>query len=214
MNKQTILEYCMSYPNVYMDYPYGPACAVFRYQSNNCIFALVYERDNKLCVELICDYPDLFREAFDDVLPGHRMKSLYWSTVIIGGDVGDTELFFMIWQSYELVRPKLREHNRTLVTSGKPWPVNFYCYILGIAGRAYPDLPSDPYGTVELALDVLTQREKEIILARYKDYMTYGEIGAIHHISGSRVAQIHYKVMRKIRKSAEIREYINNINEL
>ena len=75
MNKQELIEYCLSFSNSYEDFQYGSEYAAIRYSSNQIIFALVYECDNRLCVELRCDDTDIIRQAFDSVEPGRRMKT-------------------------------------------------------------------------------------------------------------------------------------------
>jgi len=207
MNERGIIDYCLSLPHVYEVYPYGPQYAVMQYifSSYEIRFAVVYERGNKLYIELRCAWHrDITSQVFDDVMPGYRMHKDTWDTIAIGDNVGEAELFFAIRSSYEFVKPRLREHNKTLVTWGKPWPVNFYCSVFGLLGESYPDMPKDAEKTVELVLDMFTRREKEIFLARYKEYMVFSEIGAAHCISGNRVWQIHNNIIRKIRRSPEI----------
>jgi len=201
MNKQEVIEYCLSLPNVCVEYPYGSRYTALRYSPTRMTFAVVYEREDKLYIELIIDYPYKMRQEFEDIMPAYRMNKSIWSAVAIGGDVDVAELYYLIHCSYELAIPRLREHNKTIVTRDFPWPVNFYCNVFGIASGAYPDMPEDPVGTIEFMLNTFSQREKDIVLARYKDYKIFKEIGEAHSISSSRAAQIHNNIMRKIRRS-------------
>ena len=133
-----------------------------------------------------------------------------WSAVVIGGDVRKKDLLYFIRQSYAQVVPKLRTHNKTVVTRGYPWPINFYCYVYGIAGGLYPDMPEAPEEAIELVLNMFSPREKEIILSRYKDYMTFAEIGKLHGISGCRVQQIHVNIMRNIRRTSKLKYLVSD----
>jgi len=118
MTRQEIIEYCLSFPAVYEDYPFDEitdpgAWTVMRHLTNKKSFALIYEKGGRLCVNLKCDpfEADLLRQMFEDVNPGYHMNKEHWNTVTIGGDVPYEELNRMIDNSYELIKPKLRKRN-------------------------------------------------------------------------------------------------------
>lgn len=48
-------------------------------------------------------------------------------------------------------------------------------------------------------LDTLTYRERDILELRYKEQLTYDQIGAIYKLSGPRIRQIENKALRKLR---------------
>lgn len=70
MTRQAIIEYCLTFPAVYEDYPFaeigGDDSAVFRYRDNKKSFALVMHHDGKLYLNLKCDplEADFLRQAF------------------------------------------------------------------------------------------------------------------------------------------------------
>ena len=116
MTRQEIIEYCMTFPAAYEDYPFDSiadpgAWTVMRHGTNKKSFALIYERHDKLRVNLKCDpfEADFLRRAFEDVTPGWHMNKTHWNTVTLGGDVSDDELKRMIEQSYDLIKPKIRK---------------------------------------------------------------------------------------------------------
>jgi predicted DNA-binding protein (MmcQ/YjbR family) len=97
------------------DYPFDSIAdpgkwTVMRHRANKKSFALIYERNGKLCVNLKCDplEANLLRQAFADVMPGYHMNKTHWNTVTLGGDVPDEMLHDMIGNSYDLIKPKTR----------------------------------------------------------------------------------------------------------
>ena len=116
MTRLQLIEFCLSFPFSYEDYPFDDltddkAWAVMRHSVNKKSFAYVFERNGKLCVNLKCDplEAELLRQAFADVSPGYHMNKTHWNTVMMGGDVPDDTLRRMIERSYDLVKPKARK---------------------------------------------------------------------------------------------------------
>ena len=113
MKRQELIDYCLTYPDSYEDYPFDDsidagAWTVMRHKTNTKSFALIYERNGKLCVNLKCDpfEADFMRKAYKDVTPGWHMNKEHWNTIMLGGDVPEDELKFMIKRSYDLIKPK------------------------------------------------------------------------------------------------------------
>ena len=115
MTKRELIEYCLTFPAAYEDYPFDSmgepgASTVMRHKTNKKMFALIYERNNSLCINLKCDplEADFLRQVFEDVTPGWHMNKMHWNTVTIGGDVPVDDMQRMIERSYDLIKPKLR----------------------------------------------------------------------------------------------------------
>jgi predicted DNA-binding protein (MmcQ/YjbR family) len=115
MTRQELIDFCLTFPSVYEDYPFdvirdGTEWTVMRYRSNKKSFALIYERNDKLCVNVKCDpnEADFWRSVYHDLIPGYHMNKAHWNTVMVGGDVPDEALQDMIEKSYELIKPKTR----------------------------------------------------------------------------------------------------------
>ena len=114
MTRKDLVDYCLTYPGSYEDYPFDDLTAtdhpwaVMRHRDNEKSFAFIYEREGCLCVNLKCAplEADLLRGAFEDVLPGYHMNKTHWNTVRVGGDVPEEELQRMIGDSYDLIKPK------------------------------------------------------------------------------------------------------------
>lgn len=115
MTRQEIIDYCLTFPASYADYPFDNiadpgAWTVMRHKANRKSFALIYERNSKLCVNLKCDpfEADFLRQIFTGVTPGYHMNKAHWNTVTIGADVPDEELKRQVGNSYDLIKPKVR----------------------------------------------------------------------------------------------------------
>jgi len=113
MTWQEIIDFCLTFPAAYEDYPFdhidtSGRWTLMRHRTNKKSFAQIYERGGKLCVNLKCNplEADFLRQMFADVTPGYHTNKTHWNTVTLGGDVSDAELMRMIEQSYDLIKPK------------------------------------------------------------------------------------------------------------
>lgn len=109
MNRRELIEYCLTYPDTYEDYPFddipdsAKAWTVMRHQLNKKSFAFIYERDG-LCVNLKCEpnCADFLRQVYKGVTPAYHMNKEHWNTVRLDSDVPDDKLYAMIEHSYKL----------------------------------------------------------------------------------------------------------------
>ena len=113
MTKRELIDYCLTYPASYEDYPFDETTALVRHSGNKKMFALISHMDDRLYINLKCDpvQADLLRSIFESVTPGWHMNKEHWNTVYIDGDVPEHELFEMISHSYDLIKPKARKRN-------------------------------------------------------------------------------------------------------
>lgn len=110
MTKRELCDYCLTYPGSYEDYPFPDDIewALIRHSGNKKTFACIYEKDNRLMVNLKCEpmEADFLRSVYKDVIPGYHMNKTHWNSVFPDGDVPEQELYAMITRSYELTKPK------------------------------------------------------------------------------------------------------------
>ncbi|MCL1882669.1 MAG: MmcQ/YjbR family DNA-binding protein [Defluviitaleaceae bacterium] len=114
--KRELIDYCLALQGAYEDYPFDGQAAhsddgtwtVMRHSGNKKSFAHIYERNEKLCINLKCDpfKADFLRGVYTDLVPGWHMNKTHWNTVYVGGDVPNDELCDLIRHSYELIKPK------------------------------------------------------------------------------------------------------------
>lgn len=110
MDKRELLDYCLTYPSTYEDYPFDETTALVRHVSNKKMFALVDFLNGRLHITLKCDplRADFLRGVYESVVPGYHMNKMHWNTVYIGGDVPESELHEMIQHSFDLTKPKIK----------------------------------------------------------------------------------------------------------
>ena len=117
--RQEIIDFCLTFPAAYEDYPFDDitdpgAWTAMRHSTNKKTFAFIAFHRGQLIVNLKCDpfEADFLRQQFESVTPGYHMNKTHWNTVAIGGDVSEDELKWMIGQSYDLIKPKVRRKQR------------------------------------------------------------------------------------------------------
>lgn len=113
MTRKELIEYCLTYPTVYEDYPFDDVIAVIRHSNNNKIFAMIFHRNDIDFVNLKCDptKADFLRNIFKGVTPGYHMNKTHWNTVLLDSDVPNDELYNMIQESFDLTKPKTKRKN-------------------------------------------------------------------------------------------------------
>ena len=78
-----------------------------------------------------------------------------------------------------------------------PYPDNLLYDIFG--GEWEFPRPSDFDGSLEYVLHSLAERERRVLDFRYKDGLTFEEIGKRFCVTRERIRQIHAKALRKLR---------------
>lgn len=111
MTKRELIDYCLTYPSAFEDYPFDGESAVMKHSGNNKMFALIGERDGGVYINLKCEpmRADFLRSTFVNVTPGWHMNKVHWNTVTVGGDVPLADLYNMIQHSFDLTKPKGRK---------------------------------------------------------------------------------------------------------
>ena len=109
MTHSEIHEYLISFPNVWLDFPFGEDVSVYKIghteKGKGKMFALIAENSNPLRISLKCDplLAEKLRDEYETVLPGYHLNKKHWNTIICTGQVPDDELKDFIRLSYDLV---------------------------------------------------------------------------------------------------------------
>lgn len=113
MTKRELIEYCLTLPGAYEDYPFDElpgdkATVTLRHMGNRKIFALILEHNGQLYLNLKCSplEADLLRQLYRGVIPGYHMNKTHWNTLVMDSDVPEEEIKRQIGSSYDLVRKK------------------------------------------------------------------------------------------------------------
>ena len=103
-------EYLLSYPNTWLDFPFGEGTSVYKIGHKETgegkLFAIITDDSRPLRISLKCD-PQLalnLREKYESIVPGYHLNKKHWNTVIYTGQLSDDEIKDLIRHSYELVK--------------------------------------------------------------------------------------------------------------
>lgn len=109
MTHKELEQYLLSFPNTWLDYPFGEDAAVYKIGHKETgggkMFAIVGEKSDPVRISLKCD-PQLaitLREKYESIVPGYHLNKKHWNTVIYTGQLSQDEVFDLIRLSYNLV---------------------------------------------------------------------------------------------------------------
>ena len=109
MTHKELEQYLLSFPNTWLDYPFGEDAAVYKIGHKETgggkMFAIVGEKSDPVRISLKCD-PQLavtLREKYESIVPGYHLNKKHWNTVICTGQLSQDEVFDLIRLSYNLV---------------------------------------------------------------------------------------------------------------
>ena len=109
MTHQELDQYLLSFPNTWLDFPFGEETAVYKVGHKETgegkLFALVTVDSKPLRVSLKTD-PELseaLRARYEEVQPGYHLNKKHWITIINTGQLRDDEINDLARRSYNLV---------------------------------------------------------------------------------------------------------------
>ncbi|MFV0352169.1 MAG: MmcQ/YjbR family DNA-binding protein [Oscillospiraceae bacterium] len=109
MTRKELIKFCLTMPGVYEDYPFNDDnWAVIRHRKNSKIFAWIYCRNQKLCIN-VKEEPmqaKFWRKMYRGVEAGYHLNKEHWNTITVDMDVPLQELYGMIKNSYRLTSPR------------------------------------------------------------------------------------------------------------
>jgi predicted DNA-binding protein (MmcQ/YjbR family) len=109
MTHAELEEYLLSFPNTWLDYPFGEDAAVYKIGHKETgegkMFAIISQGSNPLRVSLKCDpvLAETLREKYETVVPGYHLNKKHWNTIICSGQLGDEEIKDLARLSHNLV---------------------------------------------------------------------------------------------------------------
>jgi len=109
MTHKEIEEYILSFPNTWLDYPFGEGTSVYKIGHKETgegkMYALIDDNSKPLRISLKCD-PNLaetLREKYETVVPGYHLNKKHWNTIICSGQLSDEEIKDLVRLSHDLV---------------------------------------------------------------------------------------------------------------
>lgn len=102
--RKEVLDFGMTFPDVYVDAPFhDDNWVLLRYRKNKKAFAWTYERNGHIWVNVKVDpqWRDLWRNTYPSVLPGYHQNKEHWNSIILDGSVLDEEIKTANGQEYK-----------------------------------------------------------------------------------------------------------------
>ena len=109
MTHKGVERYLLSFPNTWLDFPFGEGTSVYKVGNvetkEGKLFAIIADNSNPLRVSLKCDplLAETLREKYETVVPGYHLNKKYWNTIICTGQMPDDEIKDLARLSYNLV---------------------------------------------------------------------------------------------------------------
>lgn len=107
MTHKEFEDFILSFPDVWLDYPFGEGTAVYKYgpKPDGKIVAIVAEGSKPLRVSLKCDplLATTLRDRYESVQPGYHLNKKHWNAIICSGQLADDEVLDLARLSYRLV---------------------------------------------------------------------------------------------------------------
>ena len=108
MNKQEIINFCLTLPNTFEDRPFQDdyETVVMKHIDNKKWYALIMRVKDKmyLNVKTNPEYSELLRKSYTYIVPAYHMNKQHWNTIIISDEVNLSLVEELIEQSYEITK--------------------------------------------------------------------------------------------------------------
>lgn len=109
MNHKEFEQYLLSFPDTWLDFPFGEGTSVYKVGNKEDgeakMFALIDDASKPLRISLKCDpiLAETLREKYETVVPGFHLNKKHWNTIICTGQLADNEIKDLANLSYQLV---------------------------------------------------------------------------------------------------------------
>lgn len=109
MTHKELEEYILSFPNAWLDFPFGEGTSVYKVGHKETgegkMFALIADGSKPLRVSLKCDpvLAETLRERYETVVAGYHLNKKHWNTIICSGQLNNDEIKDLVRLSYQLV---------------------------------------------------------------------------------------------------------------
>lgn len=108
MNQKEFEKYLLSFPDTWLDFPFGEGTSVYKVGDKENgeakMFALIDTASKPLRVSLKCDpiLAETLREKYETVVPGYNLNRKNWNTIICTGQMSDDDIKDLANLSYQL----------------------------------------------------------------------------------------------------------------
>ena len=105
MTEEMIKDYILSLDGVWLDQPFGDDILVYEVgEGEGVMMALMNKNKQPVRLSLRCDetLSKVLREKYDEVMPGEKLDTKYWNTLVLTGQLTADEIEDLIKLSYQL----------------------------------------------------------------------------------------------------------------
>ena len=111
MDIESFRHFCLSFPDVTEEFPFGPETLVFKVKGK--MFALTdVDLFESINLKAEPDEAIELRERYPAVQPGYHMNKKHWNTIVMDNSIPDRLIKEWIDNSYKLVRSSLPKSQR------------------------------------------------------------------------------------------------------
>jgi len=112
VNKQQLLDYCLTKPGSEQDYQSDWQADRVRVAEK--MFALIGEAYGRPVISLKCgiELAEQLREQHADIIPGYYLNKAHWNSIYLDGALPDSQFYQLIDISYQLVVAGLSKKKR------------------------------------------------------------------------------------------------------
>ena len=115
-SRADVIALCLRLPDSYEDYPFDdPNWTVMRHKTNRKTFALIFERQGHLWVNVKTEpgWGDFWKSTYLAVVPAYHMNKRHWVSIILDGSMSEEQVFQLIAESYTLSQSKRASRAKT-----------------------------------------------------------------------------------------------------
>lgn len=107
MTHKELEAHLLNFSGAWLDFPFGEKVSVYKVgpKEKGKMFALIQEGSKPLQVSLKCDpqLAKILREKYESVMPGYHLNKKHWNTILLTGQLEDSEIKDLAYHSYLLV---------------------------------------------------------------------------------------------------------------
>lgn len=112
MNKQQLIDYCLTKPG--SEHDYQNDWQADRVRVADKMFALIGEAYGRPAISLKCgvELAEQLRGQHAEIIPGYYLNKAHWNSIFLDGALPDSQFYQLIDISYQLVTAGLSKKKR------------------------------------------------------------------------------------------------------
>ncbi len=106
--RKQAIEMCLTFSEVYEDYPFDDNWTAMRHNDNKKVFAFIYQHCGQMLmnIKVIPEEGAYLRQHYDSVRIAYHVNKMHWITIVLDDSIADEEIKNWLTTSYELTKSK------------------------------------------------------------------------------------------------------------